>query len=93
VLEILVASSCSHFSTGCLRDGDVEAGHRYLVPGRRQFGRGRIKLAGVAAVEDDLGAVLGQALCEREPDALRRAGDQRPLAGQFEQFKCHATIP
>jgi hypothetical protein len=29
---------------------------------------------------------------EREPDALRRAGDERPLASQFEQFECHITI-
>ena len=71
----------------------VEAGHRYLVPGGRQFRRGRIELAGVSPVEDDLGAVFGKALSEREANALRRAGDERPLARQFEQFKCHSATP
>ena len=71
----------------------VKAGHRHLVPGGRQFRRGRIKLGCVAAVEDDFGAVFGKALREREPDALRRAGDERPLARQFEQFKCHLATP
>jgi len=63
------------------------------VPGGRQSRRGRIKLAGVAAVEDDFGAVFGEALCEREPDTLRRAGDERPLARQCEKLKCHVTTP
>jgi hypothetical protein len=76
-----------------LRARHVEFGHRYLVPGGRQFRRSRSKLAAVAAVQDDFGAVFGKTLREREPDALRRARDERPLAGQFEQFKCHVTTP
>ena len=78
---------------GGLRLRHVEAGHRHLVSGGRQFRRGRIKLARVAAVEDDFGAVFGKALREREPDTLRRAGDERPFARQFEQFKCHVATP
>jgi len=76
-----------------LRLRHVEASHRYLVPGGRQSRRGRIQLAGVAAVEDDFGAVFGKALREREPYTLRRARDERPLARQCEKFKCHVTIP
>jgi hypothetical protein len=49
------------------------------VPGGRQLRRGRVELAGIAAIEDDFGAVFGKALRKREPDALRRAGDERPL--------------
>jgi hypothetical protein len=72
-----------------LRLRHVEAGHRYLVPGSCQFRRGRIKLACVAAVKDDFSTVFGKALRQREANALRRAGDERPLALQFEKFKCH----
>jgi hypothetical protein len=50
-------------------------------------------LAGVTAVQDNFGTVFGKALRECEPDALRRAGDERPLAREFEQFKSHVTIP
>ena len=78
---------------GGLRLRHVEAGHRHLVSGGRQSRRGRIKLAGVAAVEDDFGAVFGKALRECEPDALRGAGDERPFARQIKKFKCHMTIP
>jgi hypothetical protein len=76
-----------------LRARHIEFGHRYLVPGGRQFRRRRSKLAAVAAVEDNFGAVFGKTSREREPDALRRTRDERPLAGQFEQFKCHVTTP
>src|SRR6266852_1527149 len=74
---------------GGLGESYIEAGHRYLVPGGRQSRRGRIKLTRVAAVEDDFGAMFGKALREREANALRRAGYERPLARQCEQFKCH----
>jgi len=74
---------------GGLRLRHIEAGHRYLMPGSRQFRRSRIKFACVAAVEDDFGAMFGKALCKREPDTLRRAGNERPLARQCEKFKCH----
>jgi hypothetical protein len=65
------------------------------VPGGRQFRRSRIKLAWVAAVQDNFGAVFSKSLRERKSNALRRAGNERPLARQLKQFKCHChtTIP
>jgi hypothetical protein len=64
-----------------------------LCPAAARFRRGRIKLAGVAAVQDDFGTVFGKALREREAYTLRRPGDERSLASQVERFKCHVTIP
>ena len=78
---------------GGLGERHVEADHRHLVPGSCQFRRSRIKLAGVAAVQDDFGAVFGKTLRECESDSLRRAGDERPRTRQVEKFKCHMTIP
>jgi hypothetical protein len=78
---------------GGLGERHIEAGHRYLVPDGRQSRRCKIKLGCVAAVQDDFGAVFGKAVREREPDPLRRAGDERPLIRQVEKFKCHMTIP
>ena len=71
----------------------VKAGHRHPKSGGRQFRRGRIKLSCIAAVQDNFGAVFSKTLREREPDALRRARDERPFARQFEQFKCHLATP
>lgn len=78
---------------GGLGLGHVETSHRYLVPGRRQSRRRGIELGCIAAVKNDFGAVLGKALRKRQTDTLRRAGNERPLAGQRKQFKCHMTIP
>jgi hypothetical protein len=33
--------------------------------------------------------VLGEPSRDGEPDPLRRSCDERPLAGQIEQFECH----
>jgi hypothetical protein len=70
-----------------------KAGHRYLVSGGGQSRSCRLELACVTAVQDNFGTVFGKALRECEPDALRRAGDERPLARKFEQFKNHVKIP
>ena len=45
---------------------------------------GIVELACIAAVEDDLSTMFGEALGEREADALRRSGNERPLASQVE---------
>jgi hypothetical protein len=45
---------------------------------------GLLELVGVAAVQHDLGAGLGQALGDGQSDAAGRAGDQGLLAVEFD---------
>src|SRR5262249_31737931 len=47
----------------------------------------------VTTVQDDLGAMVGEALCDCKSDPLGGACDQRPPAGQIEQFECHMDPP
>ena len=50
-------------------------------------GGGELRL--VAAVEHDLGAVRGEALGQREADALAGAGDESAAAGEIEERESH----
>ena len=61
--------------------GDVEGRGR----GAGDGGGGRSQAVGVAAVEHDRRAVDGEALGEREADALARAGDEGAAAGEVEE--------
>jgi hypothetical protein len=84
-----IASTPSFGACGCVTS---KAGHRYLVPGAASLAaphRAWLR----RAVEDDLGAMFGKALCERKADSCEEAGDERPLARECEKFKCHVTIP
>jgi hypothetical protein len=72
-----------------LGDGHIETGHRNRVPGCGQACSGSLKLVALASVQNHGGAMLGEPSRDGEPDPLRRSRDERPLAGQIEQFECH----
>ena len=61
-------------------------GHHQRLPAAGAYagGHGLARL-GLAAADDDAGAVLGHALGDGAADALAAAGDDRDLAGQVEQ--------
>jgi hypothetical protein len=59
------------------------------VPGGAQARGSGLKLVALASIEDDGGAMLGEPSRNGEPDSLGRSCDERALAGQVEQFKCH----
>jgi hypothetical protein len=61
------------------------------VPAGRHLRCRRGELVAIATVQDDLGAMVGEALRDRKSDALGRTCDERPLAGQIEQFECHVN--
>ena len=72
-----------------LGGGDIETGYRNRMPGRGQACRGSLELVALASVQNHGGAMLGEPSRDGEPDPLGRSGDERPLAGQIEQFECH----
>lgn len=66
--------------------GDVEGHGVHLGPGAfGEFGAGAFQGLGIAAVEDEFGARLGQSRSQGESDALAGSGDQGQSAGEVEQ--------
>ena len=72
-----------------LGDGHIESGYRNRVPGCGQACSGSLKLVALASVQNHGGTMLGEPSRDSEPDPLGRSCDERPLAGQIEQFECH----
>ena len=72
-----------------INDRHVKAGNGNSVPGSGQVLCRGVKLAAIPSVQHDGGAMLGEPAGDGEPDALRRSSDERPLARQIEQLKCH----
>ena len=66
--------------------GGIEGERRHRGPCFRQSCLRASELRLVASVQDHARARAGEPFSQRMADALRRAGHQRGLAGQVEQF-------
>jgi hypothetical protein len=60
-----------HSAANGIYAGDIEAGHRDVVPGPPHTHRCRIQLVAVAPIENYRSPVLGQSLRDRKSNALR----------------------